>query len=140
MQLRTQLGEAFEKQQKSEHDREAVEMKVLEVSVGVSSLVVVIIPSSLAKRHRLGNFYMAMYLLCAQLREEITVKGQEIDRESRRKVKLEKDLKAVQVCMITLFSTSEKEKRDARSQVVSHPDPSQIQEWSGNETRSQQHI
>lgn len=32
-----------------------------------------------------------------QLREEITAKGQEIDRESRRKAKLEKDLKAVQV-------------------------------------------
>jgi len=65
VQLRTQLGEAFEKQQKSEHDREAAEMKVLEVSVGVSSLVLVIIPSSLVERHRLGNFYMTMYLLCA---------------------------------------------------------------------------
>ena len=132
MQLRTQLGEAFEKQQKSEHDREAVEMKVLEVSVGVSSLVLLTIPSSLAERHRLGNFYMAMYLLCAQLREEITVKSQEIDRESRRKVKLEKDLKAVQVCMIILFSTSEKAQRCKipSSLVPVYPDPSRIREWS----------
>lgn len=32
-----------------------------------------------------------------QLREEITGKSQEIDRENRRKTKLEKDLKGVQV-------------------------------------------
>ncbi len=30
----------------------------------------------------------------AQLREEITAKNQEMDRENRRKVKLEKDLKS----------------------------------------------
>ena len=59
MQLRTQLGEAFEKQQKSEHEREAVEMKVLEVSVGVNSLFVLSTPfPHLAERHRLKSIHV----------------------------------------------------------------------------------
>ena len=60
------------------------------------------------------------------------MKSQEIDRESRRKVKLEKDLKAVQVCMIILFSTSEKAQRCKipSSLVPVYPDPSRIREWS----------
>ena len=32
---------------------------------------------------------------CMQLREEITTKNQEVDRENRRKIKLEKDMKAL---------------------------------------------
>ena len=42
-----------------------------------------------------------MYSYYMQLREETTAKSQEIDRETRRKAKLEKDMRAIQVMELT---------------------------------------
>lgn len=46
-----------------------------------------------------------VYVHCLQLHEEVTVKSQELDRENRKKAKLEKELKKLEVrvlvCMFT---------------------------------------
>ena len=77
MQLRQQLDGTIEKQKTAEQQRETAELQVLEV----------------CKFHHLKD----INIFCQQLKEEITIKSQELDRENRRKSKLEKDLKAVQV-------------------------------------------
>lgn len=47
-----------------------------------------------------------IYSCLLKLKDEITMKTQELDRENRRKAKLEKDLKALQVrytCIISVY-------------------------------------
>ena len=88
-QLRKNLTDVTEKQRGAEHEREVAETKVLEVRQHYTHTSILVY----------NNYYASIVVLqCCplQLREEITSKGQEIDRESRRKAKLEKDLRVVQ--------------------------------------------
>ena len=77
------LDDSIVKQREAEQERESAELKVLEVSR------MLVMHNSLCLLIRI--------LWLTQLREEITVKSQELDRENRRKAKLEKDFKTVQV-------------------------------------------
>lgn len=78
--MRKKVAEANERIRKAESDRETAESTVIAVSWYTWRAIILFI---------LSTFY--------QLKDDITVKMQEIDKETRRKTKLEKELRQCQV-------------------------------------------